>query len=105
MPDSYPLKPFRIWKPAVLRRVIDEYPLATLMSGVAGTAEISLIPLLLDAEGSQWTLEGHLDRNNPHSGQLVPGEPVSFVFQGQAFDDQAAFAVVGSTVTWFATCR
>lgn len=31
--------------------------------------------------------------------------PVSFVFQGQAFDDQAAFAVVDATVTWFATCR
>lgn len=31
--------------------------------------------------------------------------PVSFVFQGQAFDDQAAFAVVNATVTWFATCR
>lgn len=63
--------------------VIRKYPLGTLVSGPAGNARITLLPLLveLDEEGRVF-LSGHLDRNNEHSDDLDVGAPISFQFVG-----------------------
>lgn len=83
MSEHYPLPPFRIRQRAALLRIIETYPLATLISGIDGANDISLVPLLA-GEGPEgtMTLTGHVDRNNPQASKLVPGENVAFVFNG-----------------------
>jgi transcriptional regulator len=63
--------------------IIRKHPLATLVSGIAGNARITLLPLLveIDEEGRVF-LSGHLDRNNEHSDDLDVGRLISFQFVG-----------------------
>ena len=83
MTDNYPLRPFRITSKETLCAVIRQYPLATLFSGAAGQARITLIPLLVDQKAtSEIVLSGHLDRNNAHADAIEPGAPISFQFLG-----------------------
>jgi transcriptional regulator len=59
------------------------YPLATLISGVAGAANITLLPMIVDdSQPGELALLGHLDMNNHHAAAIVPSEPVSFQFLG-----------------------
>lgn len=80
---KYPLPPFRISRKETLREIIRAYPLATLISGAAGNARITLLPLLVQFDGEdEIILSGHIDRNNQHSKELQAGAPVSFQFVG-----------------------
>ena len=83
MGERYPLKPFRIHNQDSLLAIIHHYPLATIVTGHAGSAEMTLLPLLarVDGEGRLF-LDGHLDRNNPQALQLAPNSGVSFLFKG-----------------------
>lgn len=66
-----------------MHRVINTYPLATLVSGLRSATELSLLPLMLDiGPGGTTMLTGRMDRNNPQVKQLKPGEGVAFVFNG-----------------------
>lgn len=83
MNDRYPLQPFRIRSVDTLCDVMRNYPLATLMSGTAGNAKLTLVPLLIDIDDERRVvLTGHIDRNNEHANALTPGAPVSFHFVG-----------------------
>lgn len=63
-----------------------EWPLATLISGIAGSARISLIPLVVQNRSAQdLRLLGHLDVNNEHADSIVNDAPISFVFNGPDF--------------------
>ena len=81
---NYPLIPFRITDITLTKRIICEYPLATIISARRRGHYMSLIPLLIDQSSTpvNITLFGHIDKNNPHSLQICPGLPISFVFQG-----------------------
>jgi len=81
--EFYPLQPFRIRKREALLQIINNYPLATLISGNQSADEISLIPLIVDVRSDeQMILTGHVDRNNPQAAKLIPGESVAFIFNG-----------------------
>ena len=82
--DAYPLKPFRIRNRRTLCAVIRAFPLATLISGSAGNATMTLIPLLVDhdAAADRIVLTGHLDRNSAHAQHRRPGAPISFHIAG-----------------------
>ena len=83
MTVNYPLRPFRITEKNMLCAVIRQYPLATLFSGSAGQAQITLIPLMVEQRASgEIVLSGHLDRNNAQAEAIVPGAPISFQFLG-----------------------
>ena len=83
MSEAYPLKPFRIVSNETLCEIMRTYPLATLISGHAGKAKITLLPLLIDRDDNdQIYLLGHLDQNNDHAQKLERGAPVSFQFLG-----------------------
>ena len=83
MNEAYPLKPFRILRRETLCEIMRMYPLATLVSGQAGEARVTLLPLLTEkTHDDRIYLSGHLDRNNDHARELEPGAPVSFQFQG-----------------------
>ncbi len=83
MKDAYPLAPFRIENRPTLCAVMRAYPLATVICGAAGSAAMTLIPLLVEQDNSdQIVLSGHLDRNNAHAAELKVDAPVSFHFSG-----------------------
>jgi transcriptional regulator len=83
MNEYYPRKPFRIQSRETLCEVVRTYPLATLMSGKAGNANITLVPMLVDFDGGgDIVLTGHVDRNNEHVHELQKGRPISFQFVG-----------------------
>jgi transcriptional regulator len=81
--DLYPLLPFRIQRAETLCEIMRIYPLCTLISGVAGAANMTLLPMIIDdSQAGEIALLGHLDINNPHAATIVPSEPVSFQFLG-----------------------
>ena len=83
MNRSYPLKPFRIGSRNTICEVIRTYPLATLVSGEAGRAKITLVPMLVDVDDrDDIVLTGHIDRNNDHREELQAGGAISFQFLG-----------------------
>lgn len=61
-----------------------QWPLATLMSGPAGHAHISQIPLVVNEDDGDagLALLGHLDVNNEHAAEINRGAPISFCFRG-----------------------
>jgi len=58
------------------------WPLATLVSGSAGKATITLVPLLVVEGEEQLQLVGHIDANNEHAKLLDFRQKVSFHFRG-----------------------
>lgn len=85
MNDAYPLRPFRVTDAQLLCEIIRQYPLATLMTGAAGSANLTLVPLLVDLVGESVediTLTGHIDINNAQVSHLQPGARMSFQFLG-----------------------
>ncbi len=59
------------------------WPLATLVSGEAGNALISLLPLVVrESDNRDLFLLGHLDVNNAHAAAIAAGAPISFQFKG-----------------------
>jgi len=81
--SDYPLSPFRIDDRAKMHELVDNYPLATIISGRGEPENITLVPLIRRDIGPDSTrLAGHVDRDNPHCAELRTGEPVSFVFRG-----------------------
>ena len=82
MNDRYPLHPFRIHKRETLCEIMRTWPLATLISGSAGRAKLTLAPLLVYEEQEKLRLLGYVDANNEHAKVLRLGEKVSFHFQG-----------------------
>lgn len=65
-----------------IHRVIEAFPLATLVSRTDDDVAITPLPLILDrSRGAHGVLVGHIDRNNPHAAWL-DGQPVAAVFRG-----------------------
>ena len=70
-------------RPEVLRALIQQYPLATVVSMGSNGLEANPIPLYLVAsEGSQLVLQGHIARANPLWREIVPDNEVLVIFQG-----------------------
>ncbi|MEM7282074.1 MAG: FMN-binding negative transcriptional regulator [Pseudomonadota bacterium] len=78
--SKYPLKPFQDSDPSKLRRVIAEYPLATVISQTKDFPLVSQIPLIYHPTDN--ALRGHVDRNNPHCDELRKGENIYCIFNG-----------------------
>ena len=64
---------------ASARRLIAEFPFATLVTGSAGAVHVTHLPLLLDDGGA--ALIGHVARANPHWQAFAQGTTVA-VFHG-----------------------
>jgi transcriptional regulator len=69
--------------PAAIRRVLDEFPFATLLSVAGGEALLSHVPILIEYAADQpQRAIGHLAAANPHAAQLGAGGDALLVFQG-----------------------
>jgi predicted FMN-binding regulatory protein PaiB len=65
-----------------IHRVIEAFPLATLISRTDDDVVITPLPLILDrSRGAHGVLVGHIDNNNPHLAWL-DDRPVAAVFRG-----------------------
>ncbi len=64
---------------ATARKLIAEYPFATLITAPAGEVHVTHIPMLLDETGT--ALTGHMARANPHWRVLEAADSVA-VFHG-----------------------
>ena len=69
--------------PDSIRRVLDGFPFATLISVVDGQPMLSHVPILIEyaAAGQPQRAIGHLAAANPHAAQLGAGNTL-LVFQG-----------------------
>lgn len=69
--------------PAPIRRVLDGFPFATLLSVADGEALLSHVPILIEYAADQpQRAIGHLAAANPHAAQLGAGGDALLVFQG-----------------------
>lgn len=83
MVDAYPLRPFRVNDRDALCEIVRRYPLGSVVTGAAGEARQTLVPMLIDQDpNGQLTLSGHIDRNNPQTEALAADDPVAFHFVG-----------------------
>ena len=74
---------FREDDSAASRRLIDEFPFATIVSqGPAGLWASQLPFLLYPTEGKQGILRAHFARANPHWRELADTEQCIVIFQG-----------------------
>lgn len=69
--------------PGAIRRVLDGFPFATLISVVDGEPMLSHVPILIEyaAGGQPQRAIGHLAAANPHAAQLA-ADSALLVFQG-----------------------
>lgn len=75
---------FRERRPDVLRRLIADHPLATLVTTGRQGLLANLIPFSLQPGGEHGTLCAHLARANPQAEALREGAEVLVLFQGPA---------------------
>jgi len=74
---------FKETSPDRISELIEQYPLATLVSVMDGAPFVSYLPLLFDAEtGSKGGLLGHMARANPQWRHLATCAEVQATFQG-----------------------
>lgn len=79
----YCLETFLETRPAVLRTLIQRYPLATVVRMSGNGLEANHIPLhLVPGEGSNPVLQGHVARANPLWQETAPKDEVLVIFQG-----------------------
>jgi len=63
------------------QRIVNEHPLATVISQSSHGLQISHLPLLLEAKGDGHCLLGHLARMNPQS-RVMDGQDCTVIFHG-----------------------
>jgi transcriptional regulator len=68
-----------------IRALIEANPLASLVSATGGEFDVSLLPMLLEEEGSALRLIGHLARGNPHWKRLQEAPRAVALFRGTDF--------------------
>ena len=72
-------------RPAVLHRLMDQHPLATVVAVTADGLQANHIPVMLDSSrGSLGTLKGHIARANTLWRELKPDAEVLAIFQGSS---------------------
>jgi transcriptional regulator len=81
------------------RRLIAEFPFATLVTGGAAGVHVTHLPLLLDDSGA--ALIGHVARPNPHWQAFAGGQTVAIFHGPHAFVSRSWYAKPGDNVpTW-----
>jgi transcriptional regulator len=77
----YNPKHFQVENWDEIARLIQEYPLATLITAGSGSLTISHLPLVLEKQGETIQLVGHLAKGNPH-WRVMEQAPIQVIFQG-----------------------
>ena len=78
--SKYPLIEFQQQDFAKIKRTIETFPLATLISQNDDFPTVTQVPLIFDRAGEK--LLGHFDRNNPHCRHILEGGNISCLFNG-----------------------
>lgn len=93
---------FALTDPALLRRLLDEHPLATLVSGAGDELRVSHTPLLVrELEPGRAVLRGHLARANPQTAHILAGARAVASFLGpNGYVSPAWYASRAEVPTW-----
>ena len=75
-------KAFEENRTEVLLALIQQYPLATIISHSQQGLEVNVMPVLVKQDGEKIVLRGHLAKNNAQLQALAHSETVLWVFQG-----------------------
>ena len=75
-------KAFEENRPAVLLALIQQYPLATIISHSQQGLEVNVVPVLVKQEEGKIVLRGHMAKNNAQLQALAHSETVLWVFHG-----------------------
>ena len=69
-------------RPDVLLALIQQYPLATIISHSPQGLEVNVVPVLVKQEEGKIVLRGHMAKNNAQLQALAHSETVLWVFHG-----------------------
>ena len=75
-------KAFEENRPDVLLALIQQYPLATIISHSQQGLEVNVVPVLVKQEEGKIVLRGHMAKNNAQLQALAHSETVLWVFHG-----------------------
>lgn len=75
-------KAFEENRPDVLLALIQQYPLATIISHSQQGLEVNVVPVLVKQEEGKIVLRGHMAKNNVQLQALAYSETVLWVFHG-----------------------
>ena len=75
-------KAFEENRTEVLLALIQQYPLATIISHSQQGLEVNVMPVLVKQDGEKIVLRGHLAKSNAQLQALAHSETVLWVFQG-----------------------
>ena len=75
-------KAFEENRPDVLLALIQQYPLATIISHSQQGLEVNVMPVLVKQDEGKIVLRGHMAKNNAQLRALAHSETVLWVFQG-----------------------
>ena len=75
-------KAFEENRPDVLLALIQQYPLATIISHSPQGLEVNVVPVLVKQEEGKIVLRGHMAKNNAQLQALAHSETVLWVFHG-----------------------
>jgi transcriptional regulator len=88
-------------RPEILVEHIERYDFGLLVSQGAAGLVASHIPFLIERDGEQLHLHGHLARPNPQVGDLAQGGEVLTIFHGpHAYISPTWYATGPSVPTW-----
>ena len=88
-------------RPEILTEHIQRYDFGLLITGAAAGLVASHIPFLVERDGTQLHLHGHLARPNPQVGDLAGGGEVLVIFHGpHSYVSPTWYATAPSVPTW-----
>lgn len=83
----------------LLRKLVGEYPFATLITPEAGDVVISHLPLLLEERDGAWFFLGHMAKSNPH-WKILEGKECLAMFRGPDAYVSPLWYSDGDVPTW-----
>ncbi|OAI39866.1 hypothetical protein AYO38_06740 [bacterium SCGC AG-212-C10] len=87
--------------PAALRAFMREYNFATLVTAGEGGPMATHLPVLIDGEGSELTITGHIARANHQWRDFASGREALIIFQGpHAYISPSLYENRVSVPTW-----
>jgi transcriptional regulator len=88
--------------PALIARLVREYPFATLITATPTQPVITHLPLVYrPGDGPHGTLVGHFARANPHVGEVASGESIAVFHGPHAYVSPSWYADPAASVpTW-----
>ncbi|WP_413570695.1 FMN-binding negative transcriptional regulator [Bdellovibrio sp. HCB117] len=93
--------PIPVSEPSILLEIINQYPLATVITHDGDSVEISQLPVVVKMkEDGKFFIQGHLSTRNPQWRHLKAGATMVLVFNGPNTYINSSWYKVNDVSTW-----